>query len=88
MSGVMGYRTTRRADQDTIDIYARGAADFGADRAERYHQGLLAAFDLLAENPHMARERTEFSPPVRLHPHEAHLIVYRGAPDRLCRTWR
>lgn len=51
MRGVMGYRTTRRADQDTIDIYARGAADFGADRAERYHQGLLAAFDLLAENP-------------------------------------
>ncbi len=27
--------------------------------------------------PEIARERTEFHPPVRLHPHQAHLIVYQ-----------
>ena len=28
-------------------------------------------------------ERTEFDPPVRLHPHKAHLIVYRLEADHL-----
>jgi plasmid stabilization system protein ParE len=32
----MSYKTTRQADQDIIDIYVRGAADFGLDQAERY----------------------------------------------------
>lgn len=74
----MAYSTTRRADQDIIDIYARGATDFGVEQAERYHHGLVAAFELLADNPHMTRERPEFSPPVRLHPYQAHMIVYVG----------
>lgn len=77
----MAYRTTRRADQDIIDIYARGAADFGIGQAERYHQGLVAAFELLSENPHLARERMEFHPPIRLHPYRAHMIVYVGAGE-------
>jgi len=77
----MGYRTTRQADQDIIDIYVRGVADFGFDQAERYHQGLVAAFELLAGNPHLARERTEFRPPIRLHPYQAHMIVYVGQGD-------
>jgi Plasmid stabilization system protein len=72
----MTYRTTRRADQDVIDIYVHGAGEFGLDQAERYHQGLVATFELLAENPRLARERSEFELPVRLHPYRAHLIVY------------
>ena len=72
----MTFRTTRRADQDIIDLYVYGASQFGSPQAERYHAGLLALFDLLASNPFIARLRTEFSPPVRLHPYRAHLIVY------------
>ena len=72
----MIYRTTRRADQDIIDIYVHGAAEFGVDQAERYHEGLISVFDLLAENPLLARERTEFNPPVRLRPYQAHMIAY------------
>ncbi len=33
-------------------------------------------FDLIVANPQMARERHEISPPVRVHPFKAHLIVY------------
>jgi toxin ParE1/3/4 len=33
--------------------------------------------DLIAKNPQMAREREEISPPVRIHPFKAHLIVYQ-----------
>jgi toxin ParE1/3/4 len=65
----VSYTTTRQADQDIIDIYMRGAADFGVDQAERYHNGLAAVFDRLTGNPNMARKRMEFTPPVRLHPY-------------------
>jgi toxin ParE1/3/4 len=54
----------------------RGAADFGIDQGERYHKGLTAVFDRLAGNPDMARKRMEFTPPVRLHHYQAHMIVY------------
>jgi len=63
----VSYTTTRQADQDIIDIYMRGAADFGVDQAERYHNGLAAVFDRLAGNPDMARKRMEFTPQARLH---------------------
>ncbi len=51
----MTYRTTRRCDRDIVDIYIRGVADFGVDQAERYHDGLVATFRLLADNPRLAR---------------------------------
>ena len=73
---MMTYRTTRQCDLDIIEIYGRGVANFGANQAERYHEGLIATFDLLANNPRMTRERSEFKPPVRLHAYRAHMIVY------------
>jgi toxin ParE1/3/4 len=79
----MNYKTTRRADQDIIDIYVHGAAAFGIDQAERYHEGMVSVFELLAESPHLARERTEFDPPVRLHPYQAHMIAYIIRDDGL-----
>ncbi|QNT68365.1 type II toxin-antitoxin system RelE/ParE family toxin [Defluviicoccus vanus] len=54
----MSYRTTKRADQDIIDIYVHGATAFGVDQAERYHEGMVSVFELLAENPHLAACRT------------------------------
>jgi toxin ParE1/3/4 len=72
----MLYRTTRQADQDIIDIYIWGCRKFGQTQAERYHAGLAATLDLIADNPRIARERAEFNPPVRLHPYQSHMIVY------------
>lgn len=72
----MTYRTTRQADQDIIDLYVHGAVEFGADQAESYHLGLAEIFDLLADNPYLAREHPEFIPPIRLHPYRSHLVVY------------
>lgn len=72
----MGVRTTRQADQDIIGLYLRGAAEFGITQAELYHEGLLATFAMLADNPRMARERTKLRPPMRLHPWQSHLIAY------------
>jgi toxin ParE1/3/4 len=72
----MRYRLTRRAEEDIIEIYLAGIAGFGETQAEKYHAGLVRAFDFIASNPLAARERREVSPPVRLHIHGAHVIAY------------
>ncbi|MBB4237083.1 toxin ParE1/3/4 [Rhizobium esperanzae] len=59
-----------------IGIVEAGIRLFGPAQARRYHDELYAIFDLIAANPRMARERPEISPPMRIHPFKAHLVVY------------
>lgn len=49
---------------------------FGLAQAERYHARLQRTFELLADNPEMARERPELSPPARIHPCGSHIVIY------------
>lgn len=42
---------------------------------------LEEAIRLLAEQPLICRERTELNPPVRIHHHAHHLIVYLALED-------
>ncbi|MCB1516931.1 MAG: type II toxin-antitoxin system RelE/ParE family toxin [Hyphomicrobiaceae bacterium] len=72
----MNYRLTGQAEEDILRIFVEGARLFGIDQAERYHLELTRLFELIAANPKLARERMEISPPVRMHPHKAHLIIY------------
>ena len=72
----MAYKLTREAEDDIIHTYLEGVRLFGAAQAESYHRELEQIFELLAKNPAMARERFEITPPVRIHPHKAHIIVY------------
>ncbi len=72
----MTFRTTPRADEDIAEAYVTGALRFGVTQVERCQAGLFDAFRMLAATPQMARERREFTPPVRLHPYRAHVIVY------------
>lgn len=72
----MRYRTTKRAEEDIIDIYVRGTREFGEAQAERYHAGLMRALEFIAATPFAARERGEYTPPVRMHFYEAHVVVY------------
>lgn len=71
-----GWILRPAAAADLEDIWLRGAAEWGPRQAEVYADNLFAAFDLLAEFPEIARERTELRPPVRIHPVGAHLVVY------------
>lgn len=57
-----GYRTTRLADDDMIEIYVTGAQTFGIMQAERYHADLVATFGLIARQHRLAPERQEFKP--------------------------
>lgn len=79
----MSYRTTRQADEDIIAVFVQGATQFGLAQAEQYHNEMAGIFALLAENPQMARLRHEFSPPVRIHPFQAHVIVYIEQDDNI-----
>ena len=72
----MAYRLSHRAVDDMLQIWSDGAILFGLEQAERYHQGLAAALQFLAENPRAARLRKEIAPPVRAHPFKVHLVVY------------
>ena len=72
----MGFRLSRESEDDIVGIADEGLRVFGRGVAQKYHDELFAMFDLLAFNPFMARERNELTPPVRIHPFKAHLIVY------------
>ena len=72
----MAYRLSGRARDDIIDIYVEGVRSFGRQQAERYHLGLEKAFDFLASFPRAAPERSEIRPAVRVHPYQAHVIIY------------
>jgi len=66
-----------KAEEDIIAIAEHGIAIFGPLQAKRYHSDLFNTLDLIAKNPQMALEREEISPPVRIHPFKAHLIIYQ-----------
>lgn len=72
----MRVERTRQADDDLIAIYVYGYEQFGTVQAETYHAELVDTFQLLAEAPLICPERREFVPPVRIHHHGRHLIIY------------
>lgn len=77
MPGSSGWVILPAAEADMSDIWRHGAGNWGLEQADHYADALFALFDLLAEFPQMARERAEFSPPVRIHPSGVHLVIYR-----------
>lgn len=78
-----GIRLSPKAEADLEDIWRFGAAEWSQVRADQYLDGLVAVFDLLLSMPGIARERTEFSPPIRIHPTGQHLVIYRIEDDHL-----
>jgi toxin ParE1/3/4 len=70
------FRLTRAAVDDLTAIFLEGMEQFGLPQADVYHEGLSAIFAFLADYPLAARLREEISPPVRVHPYKAHLVIY------------
>lgn len=84
MTGPSGWVLRPAAEQDLMQIWRDGAGRWGVEQADRCADAMFAIFDLLVAFPELARERTEFQPPVRIHPANAHLVIYRldrGAVD-------
>lgn len=72
---------TREADADIEEILFKGAMQFGLQVADQYKRELNRTLDFLRLYPEASRERLEFSPPVRIHPFKAHVIIYRVSDD-------
>ena len=72
----MGYRFTVKAEEDIIRLFREGVRLFGSDQALAYHREIEALIGLIAQSPKISRERNEITPPVRIHPHKSHIIVY------------
>jgi toxin ParE1/3/4 len=71
-----GFQLSKKAEQDLKEIYQYGYRQHGERQADRYIYKLEKAFYFLAENPLICPERVEFVPPVRIHHHDKHLLVY------------
>ncbi|QUS55527.1 type II toxin-antitoxin system RelE/ParE family toxin [Pseudovibrio brasiliensis] len=78
----MRYRLTQKAKEDIIGIFLHGAAEFGEHLAQAYHQQMEQTFELIAQYPELAPERTEISSPVRIYPFKSHIIIYRVEENR------
>jgi toxin ParE1/3/4 len=79
----MQVKKTALADEDLIDIFIYGSQNFGRSKAENYFEEINRTFLFLAENPWVSPERLEFDPPVRIHSHAKHLIIYRVENDHI-----
>jgi toxin ParE1/3/4 len=75
------FRLTRAAADDLTAIFLEGIKQFGLPQADAYHEGLNAIFAFLSDYPNAARLREEISPPVRMHPYKAHLVIYDVEDD-------
>ena len=70
------WRLAQKAEDDLLAIFLYGAQHYGETRAATYVSAFDDLFDLIAANPKVARMRDEIIPPVRIHPHQAHLVIY------------
>ncbi len=77
------YRLSPRALADLDDIWRYSAETWSIKRADGYIDELARVFETIASMPSLARERLEFAPPVRIHVHESHLLVYTVATDHV-----
>ena len=75
------YRLAPLALADLDDIWRFSAEKWSIEQADRYIDDLMRMFETIATMPTLARERSEFKPPIRIHVHESHLIVYVIAED-------
>lgn len=77
------YVFSEAAEKDLIEIYRYGFLNHGERQAEQYQQALKEKCRFLADHPLLCRERKEFIPTVRIHPHKKHIIIYTIEPDHI-----
>jgi toxin ParE1/3/4 len=77
------YRLTPRALGDLEECWRFSAETWSIEQADRFVDDLVRTFEVIASMPTLAQERREFNPPVRIHVHERHLIVYTIAEDHV-----
>lgn len=70
------YKLSAAATRDLSGIRKHGRQQFGLAQSDAYMAGLTNLLDLIAANPELGRLRAEINPPVRVHPHGSHVLIY------------
>ncbi len=80
---VTGFKLRPTAKQDLAHIWRGTVETWSIGQADRYVRELNDAFGLLVEQPKMARERPELSPPLRVLRSGSHMILYQIVGDHI-----
>lgn len=75
------FLLTPQAERDLEDIWLYTAENWSLRQADAYIDGIEELFILIAGMPDIARESSDFDPPVRFFPHGRHVIIYRVQGD-------
>lgn len=71
------YQINQEAARDLDSIYTYSILNFGLGTAREYFNGLIAAFEMLADNPKIGRIRDEISENLRSFVYKSHVVFYR-----------
>ena len=80
---MFNIRKSRLAEQDLIDIWLYTSEQWNEEQADFYLDDLNQTIRLLSEQPLISRERDDISPPVRIHHHNRHIIVYSAEEQNI-----
>lgn len=70
------WKLSELATMDITAIFADGISRFGSSQATKYRDDLGHALDTLASSPRIGREHFGAEQTVRVHFHQAHVVVY------------
>ena len=70
------YVFSKEAENDLVEIYRYGFINYGEKKADQYIEALKEKCQFLADVPNFCPDRDEFNPPVKIHHHRKHLIIY------------
>jgi toxin ParE1/3/4 len=79
----LNIQFTDEALEDLSNIELHGLTEFGGSQTEKYLSQLKRSLELVARNPQMGVERQGTSRSVRIHPSQAHLIIYESAKKQI-----
>lgn len=73
---MLRIRKSALAKEDLIDIWLYGFDNLGEAQADFYLDQLEVKINSLGEHPKKYRLREQYSPPIRVCPHQSHHIIY------------
>ncbi len=77
------YQLSKAAQFDLDDLYGFGILNYGLGQADKYYDGLIERFDLLAQHPSWGSEYSFISPNLLRYEYRTHSIYYQSSASRI-----
>ncbi len=79
----MGYKLSKRAQAQILDILDFSFTQFGELQAREYYQSFQKSFELLVHHPHLGRSIGHIRKGYFRFEHESHIIFYKIKQDEI-----